>query len=134
MTQPHKMPLPFSMYKLFFVVGDMMREQDFTFVPVSGCEHTENMELYFDFLKRNAGNPEPFFRIVDTILENENPDVVYKFLHHVLRSMDEWASMEGVFEDKENLTDKQLLVYSNCCRDVRKFKEYIANNPINCCE
>ena len=116
----------FSIYKLFFVVGDIL-QQESRFVPDEGCEDADKLEMYYDFLKRNAGKPEPYFRIVDTILEHETPEVVYKFLHYILRTMDEWASMEGIFGNKDNLTDKQLLMYSNCCSDVRKFKEYIAS-------
>jgi len=120
------MSVPFSIYKLFFVVGDIL-QQDSQFVPDEGCEDADKLEMYYDFLKRNAGKPEPYFRIVDTILEHETPEVVYKFLHYILRTMDEWASMEGIFENKDNLTDRQLLLYSNSVSDVRKFKEYIAN-------
>jgi hypothetical protein len=128
-----KMPASFSIYKLFFVVGDILRDDDYQFVA---DEHSEKMELYIDFLKRNARKPEPesYFRIVDAILEHETPDVVYKFLYYVLRTMDEWATMESIFEEKENLTDRQLLMYSNCCSDVRKFKEYITNNPLSSCD
>jgi len=122
----YKMPVPFSIYKLFFVVGDIL-QQDSQFIPDEGCEDADKLEMYYDFLKRNSGNPEAYFRIVDAILGNESPDVVYKFLHYILRTMDEWASMEGIFENKDNLTDRQLLLYSNSVSDVRKFKEYIAN-------
>jgi hypothetical protein len=127
------MPASFSIYKLFFVVGDILRDDAYKFVAHEGCKHAEKLEMYIDFLKRNALKPEAYFRIVDTILEHETPDVVYKFLHYILQTMDEWATMESIFEEKENLTDRQLLIYSNCCSDVRKFKDYITNNPLSCC-
>jgi hypothetical protein len=121
------MPVPFSIYKLFFVVGDMLRDEGRVFVPDDGSEHNERLELFFDTLQRNAHKPETYFRIVDTILEHESPDIVYRFLHHILRSLDETTTLENVFEAKDDLSDAQLLVYSNCCRDVRKFKQYITS-------
>jgi hypothetical protein len=100
----------------------------------NSCPHFKKMKVYFNLMTMavRSKNTDIYHKAVESLMENDN-NFIHSFFATFLNNVDEAVVMERVFDNKDKLTNQEFLELSKECKEVRRFKEYIKENPPHCC-
>ena len=128
--------MDFDYYELFVPLKWVLQDNNITFVSNNNaCPHFKRMKVYFNLLNTavKQNNKDLFLNTYEKLVENESSCVANKFLSIFLKDFDEDDYLGFIFEQKEEMGDQEYLDKSNFCAHMRKFKNYIRENPPCCC-